>query len=153
ITYIPPASGTVFPNYDVLSVTATRTFSDHKADTFTSTKQIPILKTSAAADLSVTTVLKNSATNTVPPYFLPGDPANNTVPIVLTAPNSNTANTVNATGVKVTGGLPFGVAVMGAPVLNPLTAGSYDSATGIWTIGNLAKGASATLTFTATVSP
>ena len=57
--------------------------------------------------------------------------------------------TAGATNVSLTDLLPAG---MTATVNNGMvTQGSYDSATGVWTIGNLADGAIATLTLEGTV--
>ena len=53
-----------------------------------------------------------------------------------------------AIGVKVTDLLPVGLAY----VSSSTATGSYLSGTGVWSIGNLANGASATLTITATVN-
>ncbi len=54
---------------------------------------------------------------------------------------------VDATGVKVDDLLPDGYAFVSSTV----TAGVYNAGTGIWTLGNLANGATATLTVTATI--
>jgi uncharacterized repeat protein (TIGR01451 family) len=53
----------------------------------------------------------------------------------------------DAIGVNVTDVLPYGLTFVSA---NP--AASYNSSTGVWTVGNLTNGASATLTIVATVS-
>lgn len=53
----------------------------------------------------------------------------------------------DATGVNVTDILPSGLTFVSAD-----PAASYDSGTGVWTVGDLANGASATLTITATAS-
>jgi uncharacterized repeat protein (TIGR01451 family) len=53
-----------------------------------------------------------------------------------------------ATGVTVSDNLPSGYTFVGASA----TQGSYSSGTGVWTIGGLANGASATLRITATVN-
>jgi uncharacterized repeat protein (TIGR01451 family) len=53
-----------------------------------------------------------------------------------------------ATGVTVSDNLPSGYIFVGASA----TQGSYSNGTGVWTIGNLANGASATLRITATVN-
>jgi len=55
----------------------------------------------------------------------------------------------NATGVTVTDQLESGYTY----VSSTATTGTYNSATGIWNIGNLNNGTSATLTITATVNP
>lgn len=53
----------------------------------------------------------------------------------------------NATGVRVTEQLPSGYSF----VSSVQTVGAYNSSTGIWDVGNLANGATATLTVTAVV--
>ncbi|MFO1316169.1 MAG: hypothetical protein U1F58_11255 [Burkholderiales bacterium] len=53
----------------------------------------------------------------------------------------------DATGAQVADLLPAGYAFVSATA----SVGSYNSGTGVWTIGNFANGASATLTITATV--
>ena len=53
----------------------------------------------------------------------------------------------NATGVSVSDLLPSGYTL----VSSNTTTGTYNTATGVWTIGDLANGTSATLTVTATV--
>ena len=76
---------------------------------------------------------------------------NNTTPLVgnnviftITARNDGTSNNNNVT---VNDLLPSGYTY----VSNTATTGTYNSTTGVWTIGNLNNGASATLTITATV--
>ncbi len=66
------------------------------------------------------------------------------VTYTVTATNSGPSN---ATGVAVTDLLPAGLSL----VLAMPSAGAYNSTTGVWTIGNLANGASATLQIVATV--
>ena len=53
----------------------------------------------------------------------------------------------DATGVNVTDVLPYGLTFVSAD-----PAASYNSSTGVWTVGNLANGANATLTIVATIS-
>jgi len=53
----------------------------------------------------------------------------------------------DATGVEITDALPAGVTFVSATP----SVGSYDSASGLWTIGDFANGASATLTIVVTV--
>lgn len=53
----------------------------------------------------------------------------------------------NATGVRITDQLPSGYSF----VSSVQTVGAYDSSTGIWNVGNLANGSTATLTITARV--
>ncbi|WP_220485195.1 DUF11 domain-containing protein, partial [Flavobacterium sp. SOK18b] len=60
---------------------------------------------------------------------------------------ANNAGPNAATGVVVTDVLPSGYTFVGAST----ATGTYASGTGIWSIGNLANGATATLTITATV--
>ncbi|QMU29747.1 isopeptide-forming domain-containing fimbrial protein [Adhaeribacter radiodurans] len=83
-----------------------------------------------AADIALTSSQSNA------PYFT-GQPATFTI----TATN-NGAN--DATAVAVTHALPAGLTLVSA---NP-AVGSYNSSTGIWQIGNLAKATSTTITFT-----
>src|SRR5205823_5940453 len=54
----------------------------------------------------------------------------------------------NATGVQVTDQLPAGLTFVSATP----SAGTYNSGTGVWNIGAVSSGASATLTITATVT-
>jgi uncharacterized repeat protein (TIGR01451 family)/gliding motility-associated-like protein len=67
--------------------------------------------------------------------------------IVFTIAASNLGPN-NATGVKVTDILTAGYSFVSATV----STGAFNSATGIWTIGDLANGANATLTLTAKVN-
>jgi uncharacterized repeat protein (TIGR01451 family) len=67
--------------------------------------------------------------------------------ITFTITVSNTSG-VNATGVSVTDQLPAGLSFVSA---NP-SQGTYDSNTGIWTVGAINAGSNATLTITATVT-
>ena len=66
------------------------------------------------------------------------------VTFTVTARNNGTAD---ATGVTVNDLLPSGYSYVGSTA----SAGTYIPATGVWTIGGLANGASATLTVTATI--
>lgn len=86
-----------------------------------------------AADLAVTKTVDNAAPNV-------GD----TVVFTITAQNLGPDD---ATGVALTDSLPFGLGFVAATP----SVGTYDSATGLWTIGDLALSDSATLTITATV--
>ncbi|HEV8240631.1 MAG TPA: DUF11 domain-containing protein [Thermoanaerobaculia bacterium] len=88
----------------------------------------------AQSDIAITKTVNNSS---------PGISTN--VIFTITATNNGPSD---ATGVKVNDLLPVGLAY----VSDLPTAGSYNSATGVWTIGALANGASATLTLTATVN-
>jgi hypothetical protein len=144
VTYVPPANPTSPTRYDVLSVTATRSFGDSPGQLFTSpTSQIPIIPAGNAADLSVTTKFLDKNGNAVS-YVLPGDQ----IQIQLTVTNSNTfAGTANATNVKVTDALPFGV-TLGT---SNASAGTFDATKGVWTVGAVNVGNTATLTLNATV--
>jgi uncharacterized repeat protein (TIGR01451 family) len=53
-----------------------------------------------------------------------------------------------ATAVKVKDTLPIGVSLQGSPVAS---VGTFDSATGIWTVGDMLNGSTATLTITVVV--
>src|SRR5262245_49185588 len=67
------------------------------------------------------------------------------VTYTVTATNNGPAN---ATGVVVTDVLPNGLAF----VSSTASQGTYASATGLWSVGTVANGATATLTITATVN-
>src|SRR4029079_8169990 len=70
------------------------------------------------------------------------------VVFTVTINNNNAAPGVStATGVTVKDALPAGLTYVSDDV-----AGAYNSGTGVWTIGTLAPGASATLHITATVT-
>jgi uncharacterized repeat protein (TIGR01451 family) len=78
---------------------------------------------------------------------------NNPTPMVgtnvtFTITLSNAINFALATGVTVSDALPPGLTFVSA---TPAAGTSYDSGTGVWTVGNLASGASTTLTITADV--
>src|SRR4029077_8712895 len=68
-----------------------------------------------------------------------------TVTFTVTATNKGPSN---ATGVLVSDQLPAGMAL----VLATPSSGTYNPATGLWTIGALINGANATLVITATVN-
>jgi len=74
-------------------------------------------------------------------FIQSGQPATFTLNVINHGP-------ADASGVTVNDTLPAGLAFISATS----TIGSYNSATGIWNIGNLASGASATLVLTANVS-
>ena len=69
-----------------------------------------------------------------------------TVTYTITAKNNGPDN---ATGVTIKDLLPAGLSFQSA---NTYGIGTYNPATGIWTIGNLTSGQTATLTITATVT-
>ncbi len=68
--------------------------------------------------------------------------------VVFTVIVSNLTGVSNATGVVVRDLLPAGLTF----VSSTQTVGTYASGTGLWTVGNLNAGSSATLTITATVA-
>jgi uncharacterized repeat protein (TIGR01451 family) len=70
----------------------------------------------------------------------------NNVVYTVTATNYGPSN---ASGVQVTDSLPAGLSLVSAV---PSAGTTYSPATGVWTIGNLADGANATLVITATVN-
>ncbi|MCS7053839.1 MAG: choice-of-anchor A family protein [Ignavibacterium sp.] len=86
------------------------------------------------ADLSLTKTVNNSNPQN-------GDIITYTITVTNSGPG-------NATGVEVTDILPSGVIYQSS---NP-SQGSYNPSTGIWWVGNLASGNSATLTITAQVN-
>jgi uncharacterized repeat protein (TIGR01451 family) len=88
----------------------------------------------AAADLSITNEVNN-------PTAAVGQN------VVFTVVVSN-AGPDQATGVVVTDQLPAGLSF----VSSSPTQGTYNSTTGVWTVGSINSGASATLTITATVT-
>ena len=96
--------------------------------------QDSITLTPTVIDLSLTKTVDKTTPNV-------GDSVNFTITVKNDGPN-------NATGVAVTDILPAG--------LNFITyasaVGNYNSSTGVWTVGNLAVGASATITIAATVT-
>src|SRR6185369_572638 len=106
------------------------------------------------------TVASGQTDNTIDAGLLPIDlelakSVNNTTPLVgsnvvftVTVNNNNAAPGVStATGVTVKDVLPAGLTYVSDD-----SGGAYNSGTGIWTVGTLAPGASATLHITATVT-
>src|SRR5690606_26468356 len=87
----------------------------------------------AVADLAVEKTVDNNTPN-----------AGDNVVFTLKASNAGPSN---ATGVKVTDLLPAGYTFVSA------SAADYNSASGEWTIGNLASGADETIIITAKVNP
>ncbi|MFC4820680.1 DUF7507 domain-containing protein [Dokdonella ginsengisoli] len=88
----------------------------------------------SAADIAVSKTVDNAAPN-----------VGETVTFTVTAANQGPND---ATGVQVTDGLPAGLTFVSATP----SQGTYDSASGLWTVGALADGASATLQISATVT-
>lgn len=89
----------------------------------------------AATDLALAKTVSNSNPN-----------AGAAISYTLTATNT-TANAMDTTGVAVSDVLPAGFSFVSAS-----GTGTYNSSTGVWSIGNLARGATATLTINGTVS-
>lgn len=87
------------------------------------------------ADLSLTKTVSNAAPN-----------SGATISYILSA-NNAAASPNSASGVTVRDILPAGVTFVSAS-----GTGTYNSGTGIWTVGALAPGASASITITVTVS-
>ncbi len=87
----------------------------------------------AAADIAVTKVVDNAAPNV-------GENVTFTITATNNGPN-------NATGVAITDALPNGLAFVSATP----SQGTYVAGTGLWTVGALANGASATLQLKAAV--
>ncbi len=102
----------------------------------------PVDDDEASATTSPVPTVDLSLTKTI-------DPANARIgdTVTFTVTVSNAPDFTPATGVTVTDQLPSGYALQSA---SP-SQGSYDAATGVWTVGDLNAGASATLTLTATV--
>jgi gliding motility-associated-like protein/uncharacterized repeat protein (TIGR01451 family) len=94
---------------------------------------VAVIVNNCLADLSITKTVNNS-------HPIIG----HTVVFTITVSNSGPAN---ATGVAVNETLQNGFAY----VSSTTTAGTYDPATGVWTIGNLNNGATEIMTVTATV--
>ena len=90
----------------------------------------------ALIDLSLTKTVSN-------PAPAPGEI------IVFTITLANAPDAANATGVEVTDQLPSGYSFLAS---SP-SQGGYNSATGLWRVGSLDAGASATLELTAIVQP
>lgn len=110
--------------------TATITQLDQRDPTPSATASVSI--TPQQADLSITKSINNANPT-------PGTPVVFTITVTNAGPGA-------AAGVAATDALPAGLTFTGATA----SVGSYDSASGAWTIGTLANGAVATLTVNAT---
>ncbi|ADP84942.1 DUF11 domain-containing protein [Pseudofrankia inefficax] len=86
--------------------------------------------TQTSADLAVTEIVSTAT----PTYY---------TSVSFTTTVTNTSATAAATGVAVHVAVPAGV---GSPVGTPSGSTTYNQASGTWTVGSLAAGASATLT-------
>jgi uncharacterized repeat protein (TIGR01451 family) len=89
----------------------------------------------AASNLAVTKTVNNATPN-----------VGNTVTYTITVTNNGPSN---ATNVRLTDAVPSGLTYVSS---TPSGATTYNSATGLWTIGALANAASATLVINATVN-
>lgn len=99
------------------------------------------------ADLFLTQALTNYADLSVNKQVSNASPANgSSITYTITVANS-AASPDLASGVEVTDLLPLGTTYVGHS-----GPGSYNSTTGVWQVGSLAPGASATLTIQATVN-
>jgi LPXTG-site transpeptidase (sortase) family protein len=113
--------------------TATKTAAD-QVDPLSGNNSATATVTGQAADIGITKTVDNASPN-----------LGSNVTFTITATNHGPSN---ATAVQVTDLLPAGLTFVSA---NP-SSGSYDSATGVWTIGPLANASNVTLSITATVT-
>ena len=97
--------------------------------------QASVTVTPNSADLSLTKQVNNATPN-----------ANENVVFTLTLTNGGPQN---ATNVTVADQLPAGLTFVSS---TPSGSTTYNSGTGVWTVGTLASGANATLQITATVT-
>lgn len=144
-TLAPPFNNTYRPTtalsaFDGKNALGTWTFEvcDNAAQDVGTFFQANLVLTQAAtnyADLSLTSNVSNAS------------PASgSSITYTLTATNAS-GSPLTATGVTVTDQLPAGVTFVSAS-----GAGTYNSATGVWTVGSLTPGQTASLTITATVT-
>ncbi len=139
----PPSNGSVVVNSDGtvtyhpdpgFSGVDTFTYTVNDNDGLTSNvATVSITVASIGADISVTKTADNLSPNE-------GDTVTFTIVLTNNGPD-------DATGVTMTDLLPTGITYS-----TDTSGGTYNPATGIWTVGTLAAGASATLTITATVN-
>ncbi|PKV51198.1 putative repeat protein (TIGR01451 family) [Aquimarina sp. MAR_2010_214] len=118
-----------YANTATIAGEQTDTTTDNNSVTFTVTPTASTLKT----DLDVTKTVNTTAPS-----------VGNNITFTITATNNGPDD---ATGVKVTDNLPSGYTFVDATALT----GTYANNTGIWSVGNLSNGASATLDITATI--
>lgn len=128
-----------------VTVNANGTTSDYSnTATITATETDPVLSnntsTAQVTPNPVANLKVQKALSAPSPLY-----AGNTVSFILTVTNNGPSN---ATGVKVNDLLKTGYTFSSYSA----TAGSYDNNTGLWSIGNLANGGTATLTLTAVVN-
>ncbi len=142
---IPPASGGTAVNPATGEITYTPNPGFSGVDTFTyqvcdiavpslcDTALVTVTVSPALADLAVTKIVSNPTPN-------PGDTIQYQIAVSNGGPD-------DATNVAVTDLLPAGVTYS----THTASQGTYDPGTGLWAVGDLANGATATLTITATV--
>jgi len=116
-----------------LTNTATKTAED-QVDPVSGNNTASVTVTALGADVGLTKTVDN-----------PTPSLGSSVTFTVTATNHGPGN---ATGVQVTDLLPAGLTFISATP----SVGTYNSGTGVWTIGSLANGANATLSITATVT-
>ncbi|MGV3607301.1 MAG: SpaA isopeptide-forming pilin-related protein [Planctomycetaceae bacterium] len=106
--------------------------------------QASLAVTPPQIDLSVTKTATSSG-NPSPSSALTVN-KNEAVTFTITVTNSNASGIATATGVAITDLLPAGLTIQGTPAV---TQGTYVSGTGVWTVGTLAPGATASLSIVA----
>jgi LPXTG-site transpeptidase (sortase) family protein len=121
---------TVNPTTNTASKTA-----ENEADATAPDDAASATVTPVAADIAITKTVSNTAPN-----------QGTNVTFTVTATNNGPSA---ATGVQVTDLLPAGLTLVSA---TPSGTTTYNSGTGVWTIGPLANGANATLSLVATVT-
>ncbi|HEV2028613.1 MAG TPA: sortase [Candidatus Dormibacteraeota bacterium] len=129
LSIVATATGTT-----AVTNTATKT-AETQPDPVAGNNTASVTVTGQAADIGITKIVDN-ATPTL----------GTNVTFTVTARNNGPNN---ATGVQVTDLLPAGLAFVSA---TPSAGTTYNSGTGVWNIGALANGASATLSIVATVN-
>ena len=128
--------GSVFYNF-AAPVTTTTTSTTSTTTTSTTTAPSTTTTTAPAASADLQIVKSVSSPN--------GTEVGDQITYTIVATNNGPDTAAN---VVVTDHLPSGVTY----VSSTASAGSYDSATGLWTVGNLANGGTQSLQITATVT-
>ncbi len=111
------------------------TFSAADNGTFTRADLYITQPPASYADLSLTKTVSNAAPT-----------SGSNITYTLTVANANSSPS-NATGVTVTDVLPLGVAFVSAT-----GTGTYNSSTGVWTVGNVPRNTSRSITITVNVT-
>lgn len=132
-----PASLVVTPNVSgqtlTVNVQVTALKSDHNVGTLSQQLSLQVVDPNSLADISIEKTVDNASPN-----------LNDTVTFTVTASNVGPVDIAN---VKVNDSLPSGLQYQSAST----SQGTYNSGTGVWDIGTLSAGSSATLTITAKV--